>query len=383
MGFMYVPGVNTLSFFSGSFDEAVSYYTERLKLIVQSNPWLAGTLITRKEGKIDKVYIQFRGQLATDEEATEDVLGPTSKICNAPLLVLDREGKVKVSPKNSYLANFNAVNAGKCVIPDGYTSIKTKLPISKFTLTTCEGGFALVASISHQAADGHTFYKIMGMLTESGKMEALIVDRKHTFLEHEARLTGQKQHDFMVGMNMYNMGFLYQMIGSAFCCKSKMYRSYFIDTNKVDALKTKVKGEGEVSFCSTIDLITSHFCNVTTPRMLQYVVNLRSRMPTLLSDQDAGNYETALFFSSDIYEKPAGIRKVISADRGADVPFSHSGSEGKKPLPKGCEALRAKTSFMTSWCFDSYSGDLSFGSCKMNLHIPMVRRFHFIEDSYI
>lgn len=372
MGFMYMSGVNTLSFFSGELDEAVSYYTGRLKLVLQSNPWLAGTLLTRKEGKVDKVYMQHRKLLATDEEALEDLFGTSSKICNAPILVVDRADSIVVSPKNSYMQNFNAINAGKCIIPDGYTSISTKNPLSKFTLTKCEGGFALIASISHVVCDGHTYYKIMGMLTEKGQVEALNTVRRHDFKAEDTRLIGSKQRDFIFGMNMYNMGFLYQMIGNACCCSKKMHVSYYVDANKVEVLKSKVREEGEVKFCSTHDLITSHFCNVTQPRLLQYVVNQRRRLPLLLTDQDAGNYETCLLFGPDIYGKPANVRKVIAGDRNPDTPFSHGGSEGKKPLPKGCEALRAKTSVLTSWCFDSYSGDLSFGNCKMDLHIPMM-----------
>ena len=85
---------------------------------------------------------------------------------------MDKANSIEVSLKNSCVQNFNAINAGKCIIPDGYTSMRTKNPLSKFTLTKCEGGFALIASISHVVCDGHTYYKIMVMLSENGQVEA-------------------------------------------------------------------------------------------------------------------------------------------------------------------------------------------------------------------
>ena len=42
-----------------------------------------------------------------------------------------------------------------------------------------------------------------------------------------------------------------------------MLVSYYVGANKVEVLKSKVREEGEVKFCSTHDLITSHFCNAT------------------------------------------------------------------------------------------------------------------------
>lgn len=366
MGFMYVPGVNTLSFFSGDLEEAVTYYTQRLRLILQANPWLSGTLISKKEGKVEKVYLQYRQNPPSDEEAAKEISGsPESKV--TPLLVIDREGKMKVSSKNSYQANLNALNGAKCLQPDGYTAMAAKSPLSTFTLTTCEGGFALVSSISHVVSDGATYYGIIGMLSENAKIDSFVTERKHVFSEEHDKLVGKVQSEFLFGMNMYNMGMMYQAIGGMCCCKKKMHVSYYIDANKVTALKEKVKGEGEVPFCSTTDLITSHFCNVSQPRVLQYAINLRPRLSALLTDKHAGNYESCLLFGPDIYSKPANVRKAVS-----NTPFSHSGSEGKAPLVRGCTALRAKSSMLTSWCFDTYSGDLSFGSCKLTLHIPMM-----------
>jgi hypothetical protein len=147
--------------------------------------------------------------------------------------------------------------------------------------------------------------------------------------------------------------------------------AYYVDPEKVKELKEIVKKEGEVAYCSTNDLITSHFSTITNATMVQFAINVRKRMPKLLNEKDCGNYETLLLLRKDIYEKPAGIRKAINhADQTST--FSHAGSEGKLPLLKGCEALRAKSSILTTWNFDSYSGDLSFGNCSMKLHIPMM-----------
>ena len=363
MGFMYVPGVNTISFFTGSIDEADQYYRDRLKQIVVANPWLIGTLVGTKKGGKDVVYLRY-------QEVIEDVDMAVS-------LILEVDKGIDVSKSYTYLRNFRGVNAGKsCLIPDGYTSIKTKKPLSKFTLVPCNGneGFALVASISHVIADGHTYYNIIGQLTASAKIVALNVNRKQEYSERIKAVVGQEQTDFIFGVNMYNMGLIGAAVGSAcccFCCPNTRLVSYYIDPVKVNELKASVKREGEVPYCSTTDLIASHFSNCTKADMVQYAVNARRRLPELLTDQDCGNYETLLLLRSDVYAKPAGIRKAIN-ELNQFSKMSHAGCEGKLPLLKGLKAFRAKSSILTSWCFDSYSGDLSFGKCTMDLHIPMM-----------
>merc|ERR1711871_1563453 len=233
--------------------------------------------------------------MGADEEAMADLLGlsivaPESESKSTQskqtLLVIDREGQIKVSPSNSYVDNQKAVYDGKCTIPDGYSTIQKKDLISRFTLTSCANGFALIASISH-VADGYTYYKIMGMLSENGKIESLEVNRKHEFSSQDATLVGEKQKDFLFGMNMYNMGFMYQMLASVCCCSKPTHVSYFVDPDKVKELKDTVQREGEVQYCSTADIIASHFCNVTKPRLLQYAVNLRPRMTSILSERHA------------------------------------------------------------------------------------------------
>ena len=205
MGFMYVPGVNTISFFTGDIDEAYQYYTEKLKQVLAVNPWLAGTLITKKEGKIDKVYLQY-------PEPTID-----ADVMTRSVLEKDSQGIIKVSPTYTYLENFKALNTGKnCLIPDGYTSISTKKPLSKFTLVPCDdGGFAFIVSISHVVSDGYTYYKVLSQLTTNGTIEELSTLRKQEYSEQVKNVVGQSQSDFIFGVNMYNMGFLYQMIWEA------------------------------------------------------------------------------------------------------------------------------------------------------------------------
>ena len=82
-------------------------------------------------------------------------------------------------------------------------------------------------------------------------------------------------------------------------------------------------------------------------------------------------YETALLLDKNIYGKPSNVRKMFNS-KVEDEAFSHAGSAGSEPLPKGCAAFNAKSGLVTSWVFDTYSGDLSFGNCEMILHSPCV-----------
>lgn len=57
--------------------------------------------------------------------------------------------------------------------------------------------------------------------------------------------------------------------------------------------------------------------------------------------------------------------------------FMHSGSgsvtTGALPLPGIFETMTCRLSMFTSWVFDCFKGDLSFGHCNHKLHLPIMQ----------
>ena len=364
--YLMEPGITTISFFMGKIHEAYKFYSERLVAVLQSNPWLAASL--ERNASTSKLQMKFRRNLASDDEALADLFGNSSYNTH-PLLELKNDIKT-ISKSNTFEKNTNAARLANAIVPSGYTLISQKSPVSKFLLVPDSegGGFALVASISHAVADGYTYYSILGMLSPNAPINALVQTRRPGFTEHHMKLVGEEQNKFIMSMNMYNIGMMFGAMCCC-CCQNKSVVSHYLDNEKVQRLKNEVVSKGEVQYVSTTDLITSHFGNLEEFTLLQYAMNLRRRLPLVLTDLDSGNYETALLLNKEIYSSSENVRKIFNNKVEYEA-FAHAGSVGSDPLPKGCAAFNATSGIVTSWIFDSYSGDLSFGDCEMVLHTP-------------
>ena len=365
--YLMEDGITTISFFRGNIHEAYKYYSDRMVAVLQSNPWLAAAL--SRHPTTSKLQMSFRKNLASEDEAASDLFG-NSPVNKHPLLDLKNDVKT-ISKSNTFEQNASAVSRANLRVTTGYNLLREKYPVSKFTLCPDPtGGFILVASISHVVADGFTYYSILGMLSQNAPINALVQTRRTGFTEEHKKIVGEKQNKFLLDMNLYNIGMIFRTLCCC-CCQQKSVVSYYLDDEKIRLLKEKAVRDGEVTYVSTTDLITSHFGNLEGFTLLMYAMNLRKRLPMLLSKVDSGNYETALLFDKTIYNKPSNVRKIFNRKVDEDA-FSHSGSAGAEPLPTGFAAFNANSGIVTSWVFDTYSGDLSFGNCEMTLHSPCI-----------
>lgn len=195
------------------------------------------------------------------------------------------------------------------IVPNGWELLKTGQPVSKLSLMPCvdEGVFALVFSMSHMVADGYTYYSILNMLSSSCTTMALTAERMHHTAEAQIEAGGKEDQEWQMGMPM-----ICNVICSLMCSKATKLYAYYVDEDKIAALKQKAKATAKDpdAFVSTNDILTAHFANATDRSIMLMAMNFRGRVDGVTEDL-AGNYETALVFDRDSCYDPISIRQTL------------------------------------------------------------------------
>jgi hypothetical protein len=210
-------------------------------------------------------------------------------------------------------------------------------------------GFALVVSMNHTLGDGHTYYKLYGMLSADTDVEVLDPVRVADFEEAKTEVIGEKENAMFTSVGI-SLGIMGTYLGAKVTHREPQNVCiHAVDPAWVEQEKVKTKQEGQAPFISTNDALTSWFFREMKSDTNIMVVNFRSRQPSILdlSDFHAGNYEANLpYFPGDV-ETPALIRKSI---RDVDGTFraSRAGSP-KTEIPGFWTLLHNKTAIITNW----------------------------------
>lgn len=300
--FMNEPGITTVNFFTGSIEDAKIYYKERLLLVLQQNPWLAGRLEVDGTDK-KKVNLSYPNIVDANVLDTIFLIDNTLNINRTMSYeqICDVVGKHTSGPGG--------------FVPKGYMILKSGQPVSKFTLApdSSNGGFVFIPSLSHVVGDGHTKYKILSMLAQNAEAPfGLEIRRVQSYSEASKTVVGAAQQALM-----YSVPLLMNVIGKVLfgCGQCKISSFYVADPVRLEALKAKAKAQAAAEgvilpFVSTADILTSHFARLTSARLLLYAVNLRARIPSLLTEDYAGNYESAIMLDPVTYATPLKVRQV-------------------------------------------------------------------------
>jgi hypothetical protein len=148
-----------------------------------------------------------------------------------------------------------------------------------------------------------------------------------------------------------------------------------VDDDKVREAKSKAVaaasnsgggGSGaEVSFVSTNDILTSHFCNATQARVTMMVINMRDKISIPITDNHAGCYEGCMLLDAPNYTDPSQIRKCLSAG----APYTRQ--TPSPPLPGLCGAC--PMALITSWASFPFDISLLPGVDSQQLHLPCMQ----------
>ena len=336
-----LTGISTVTFFTGEASVAMDQLRDRLRKTLEVNPWLAGRLMTG--GKSDK---RLRLVYSTSDSAL-DVAVPN-------ILQVDPPG-LKLDDALPYDELCKGLAKSAAQVGPGHTIMNKDLPIARVTIVSGPKGqssFALIFSLAHTVADGHTYYQILNQL--GGRATSpLTVPRKHLAL---ANIIGEKEHKWLFGAPHFAVAVAGMLTGK----KTRAY-AFLVDQARVAEEKAAAKATG-ASFISTNDVLTSSFASLVGARLCMMAINLRGRVEGILPS-DAGNYEGMLLLDYETCGTPAAVRATLQSG----PPY---GSARSTPLPGVCGGISSRIAQITNWC--TFSEDLSFDGCAERLHLPIV-----------
>lgn len=340
--------ITTINWMKGNCADAEEKLRERVKLVCEKNPWLCGRLV--KKGKdlfCDYPQTPTTEQLGRMMNATHRL----GKKCKEPK---------KLSSTNSYFDQCNELTGTAMEIRKGSECIGKDEDLFSVSLVQDAKNvdvFAVVVSMSHVIADGHTYYHILAMLSENVEVVTAMNFKRHEGMEKDiATAMGKEESEFL-----YSGSVICNVICGMLCGKKPLIEAYTVDASKVQKIKD-VKKEGEAKM-STNDILTSAWGVATGARVLLMPLNWRGPNRLGFKNDDAGNYEGALAFGPEDYAEPGLVRKSLMSG-----PPQYKRTVGK-PLPKGMAAMRCSLSMCVSWVFNHFS-ELTIGGCEQIVHMP-------------
>jgi hypothetical protein len=175
-----------------------------------------------------------------------------------------------------------------CCLQELPASIKIFFLVSRFTLVPTVNGsnktsnddtkngssYALIASMSHMAADGYTNYRILSMLSLDKPIVTLNPQRKP--IETSQVAWDPADWKFVT----MNIGFIGKLIwGMIRGTRAKCF-AYYVHDDKIAAIKEEYKDHNaNVKFVSTNDILVSNHSTLVRPRIQTMAINFRNRVP--------------------------------------------------------------------------------------------------------
>jgi hypothetical protein len=344
--------VTTITFYEGDISKEFSL-EDRIFLIIKKNSWLTSRLVSRKcYGRIKKDIIAVFSKFPSSDELSayyEEILlsdkilsesMPFDKMSEATSDYLVKKGTGSVNKPDEVLFKLTLFKIYK------------ENDSEKRVIKT-----ALFMSISHVLVDGHSFYALYSFLDGSLPVRALNARRVENFAER----LNQNRNIFYENLQKTPVLFTWVLISRVFEASSvtKVLR---VKSDKIKEIKDEIQKKNSLNaFVSTNDILTSWFFRTVKCTYGFMAVNFRSRL-SFLNENLAGNYESAIVYSSKDFESPLDIRSGLT-----------SGDFHPKNTPFPSTLVK-KYSFhpcvATNW--SSFYTHLSFPGTKHLLHLPQM-----------
>ncbi|MGL1862366.1 MAG: hypothetical protein OCC46_07570 [Pseudodesulfovibrio sp.] len=346
---LHLPPVTTITLYEGV--APVHFLRHRLALIFEKNPWLTSRIVKKNttdsivslaysktfelESTIDQYFTVYEPgdlgfSLSLPYETLVDCLLPTQCVRSKPATDEDEPlFKVSVVPIESEEVGDNEA-----------TPLHQAITLP---------GFALVVSMNHTLGDGHTYYKLYGMLSSDTDVVALAPVRVADFEEAKIEVIGEKENAMFTSAGL-GLGIMGTYLGGKLTRREPQNICvHAVDSAWVAQEKAKAKQEGQVPFISTNDALTSWFFHTMKSDLNIMVANFRSRKPSILglNDNHAGNYEANIpYFPGDV-ENPSLIRQSIS-DVDSMFRAMRAGSPSTE-IPNFLTLVRNRSALITNW----------------------------------
>lgn len=287
-GAIRATSINTITFYSGK----LSKEKIRLKLnaIIAANPWLLTRLVNSKEfGDVCALYPEQFDPLSDSHSCFQTLIDDS------------------ISPSVPYEDLLLKLKVA--IVPQGIECLDKDFDQFKVTLIEIKPDqeYALVVSMSHTIADGHTFYQVYSMLDKGVSVAALEFRRRQDFIDVFRDICGQRYYSWLISP-CFIVGILRTMLSLPL----PSVTGFSVDKTAIDAAKrANSTALPKDKFLSTNDILTQWFFRLCGRSHGMMAFNFRGRIPTF-SNSLAGNYEAMMLFSEKEFASPIGIRESLT-----------------------------------------------------------------------
>jgi len=375
---LHLPPVTTVTLYSGT--ASIQFLRHRIALILEKNPWLTSRIVKKSttDGVVAMAYDEVsEADRHVDEHFTAYKTGEVGITLNMQyaelvecLLPLQCARSNPATDANEPLFKVAVVPLEESADSAGPAPMQSAVTLP---------GFALIVSMNHTLGDGHTYYRLYGMLDADQEVEALDPVRVAGFEEAKIKIIGENE-SAMFSSTGYGLGIVgTYLFGKLTGRKPQNVCVHTIDPAWVAQEKAKAAEEAQVPFVSTNDALTSWFFREMKCDINIMVANFRSRKPAILDlvGHHVGNYEANVPYFPGDFEKPALIRQSIR-DSANQFRARRAGSPITK-IPGLSTLLRNKSAIITNWASfyrdvvllaDSRREDSE--SLRPKLHLPIM-----------
>jgi len=243
-------------------------------------------------------------------------------------------------------------------------------PLIKVTLLPCKDcpdtHFALIVSISHIVADGHTYYALLSQLCSrsSNNIQTLTADRITNTVEQQRAVMGRDNYDEAVkppGVRS-TLNSMWQILKVKIGLSPPTEGMFvLVDSARMAVAKQMaVSGNADNStkFVSTNDVLTSWLFEKASCNVGSMLINWRNRLEGH-TDYHAGNYELGILYRKPDWATPSLIRASLENN-------FHRAVTTKEPLP----GYRKTLALSANWSTFAMPNEIE--DCQEELHIPLV-----------
>ena len=237
--------------------------------------------------------------------------------------------------------------------------------------------FALVVSLSHVVADGHTYYKLLEMLCsndDTNKIAPLIYQRISTSPNQQAQAMGQDNYDYVAKPGLAAFANLFTGLVQTRTIGPVPQAAFALVNDKrmaegkqqaAEAFDKSISAAPAVPFLSTNDVLSSWFLHRSGATISVMAINFRDRLDGHTTNH-AGNYENVIPYRQADVAHPAWIRQSIKLSDGQ----YRRAVTTHEPLPAFWEALGTTTAVVTNWATLT-DAPFVIPNCQEELHLPL------------
>ena len=360
--FLTSKGICAVTYFRGDATSARCALAERLRLVLEANPWLAGRLVQHKR----VVCLEWH-----EAPAAEALAAAAAVALHAP------PGGCGLRYGCTYQQLHSAIVDTPLEVPIALKLVNKDAPLFRLSVVPdCnsdgKAAFALVVTVSHAVVDGRAFYEIHNMLSEGAHIHTLDPTRPDDAAIDAAyrEAFGSDAVYFQLYLFLIYLFFCYipsrVRLAVRGTLPKALYGMLFGDGNQarvacrlvsnkaVARAKAAAAAEGTVPWVSTNDVITSAFFKGVGCNIGGIAVDCRRRLP-IAPDDGASNLENVLIMNAEDFAMPALVRRSVDALCRANG--------GRFPWLR---TTRLPT--ITSWT--AFSKGTVIPGCQHRLHIP-------------